>query len=60
MALIHVSLEAYPEPGILEVEIPHDWYAKSFEELLVYIFTQMSHVTTGDSESVISVIYNKE
>ena len=42
MALIHMSLEAYPEAGILEVEIPHDWYAENFEELLVYIFTQIN------------------
>ncbi len=58
MARIHMSLETSPELGFLELEIHSEWYSKTFEELLRYLFTQRSHIPTDDSAYGLTVIDN--
>ena len=53
-----MSLETSPELGFLEFEIHSEWYSKTFEELLRYIFTQRSHIPTDDSAYGLTVIDN--
>ena len=58
MAQIRMSLEASADIGFLEMEIPIEWYSKTFEELFLFISTQKSRLPINDSESGLSVIYN--